>query len=113
MTWKDGDGRILRTLPSTGFWLASASGALLLVGGCAVIFLDFRDYRGDLSKSVVALVAIVGLGIGLIALGERPGRAHRAIIIVRNSLITLVALAGLLAVLLIIVGPLHRVPSEL
>lgn len=110
MTWKDGGGRVLGTLPSGGFWIASACGALLLVGGSAATFFDFRDYRGDLSKSAFVLVAIVGLGIGLIALAflaERRGRAHRAIVIVRNSLITLVVLAGLLAVLLIIVGPLH------
>ncbi len=110
MTWKDGGGRILGTLPSAGFWIASVCGALLLVGGSAAIFFDFRDYRDDLSKDLFAPAATVGVGIGLIALaflGERPGRAHRGVVIVRNSLITLVAVAALLATLLIIVGPMH------
>lgn len=61
-------------------------------------------------KTLFALSATAGVGIGLIALAflaEGPGRAHTVIVIVRNSLITFVALALLLATLLIIVGPMH------
>ena len=110
MNWNSRGGRILGTLPGAGFWIASVCGALLLVGGCTAIFFDFWVFREDVSKPPFALVATVGVGIGLIALaflGERPGRAHKVIVIVRNSLIIFVALALLLATLLIIVGPMH------
>ena len=110
MNLSDGGGRILSNLPGLGFLAATVAGALLLVGGAAAIFFDFGNYREALAKDLTLFATLTGLGIAQIALaffGERPGPIRRVAVIARSCLVGLVGLAVLLAVVFVIVGPMH------
>jgi len=91
-------------VPSTDFFMTTCFAALAIVGGAAGIFFEARDH----SDKFFGPSIVLALGITLIALaflGEKPGRAHKIVIGLRNSLIALFALAIVLTFLLLLIDP--------
>jgi len=88
------------------FYVATCLAALAIVGGAGGIYLEFRDH----TKQYVAPAIGLSIGIALIALaflGEKTGRNRRIVIGLRNSLIFIFVAVIVLALLLILLGPLH------
>jgi len=96
-----------KALPGAGFWIAVSFGALLFIFGSTLIVLDLRYYRPDLSKHAFPLLATIAVGMLMMSLAfvcERPGRLQRPFVIVRNSLIALIAFLVALILLLLATG---------
>ena len=93
-------------VPSAGFFAATCLAALAIVGGAGVIFTEFRDHTNNfLGPAVMLALGIAFLVLTL--LGEKVGRAHGIVVGLRNSLIVLFAMAVVLVLLLIFLGPFH------
>jgi len=102
---RTGEVKVVRRVRSTGFFVTVCFGALATVAGAGGLFFEFRDH--DQSSGSVAALAIGLVLIVLAILSERPGRARRIIVTIRNSVLVLVVLASLFGLFLAIVGPLH------
>ena len=97
---------MMAKVPSAGFFLATCFAAIAIVCGAGGIFLEIRDHTNHFSGLAVGL----SVGIALLALtflGEKPGRARRIIVGLRNFLIVLLAVTVVLGLLLALIGPLH------
>jgi hypothetical protein len=97
---------MLAKLPSAGFFVATCFAALATVGGAGALFVEFRDHTNQFLGPAVML----SMGIALLlltVLGENRGRAPRIVVGLRNLLIALFAVAVILVLLLIFIGPLH------
>ena len=82
----------------------------MLVCGSTVAVIEFHYYRGDFSKDLLTLLAIIGMGTLLICLAflcESPGRFQRAFVITRNSCIAVIVIAVAFLLLITALGPLH------
>ena len=92
-----------------GFLLSACLGALLLVCGSTIIYIDFRLARNHFRPGGFS-VKIEAMGIALITLAllsRIMGRVHKAVVIIRNLLAGLVAILLLAFGLLLLIGPLH------
>ncbi len=88
------------------FYLAMCFATLAAVGGVGGIYLEFRDHTDRFVEPAIMLSAGLAL-ITLAFLGEKPGRGHRIVAVLRNSLVVLFAVVLVLALLFIFLGPLH------
>jgi hypothetical protein len=82
---------------------------LLLACGSTIIYFDFR-LAGNRFRPGGFSLGIEAVGIALITLAllsRSMGRAHKAVVIIRNLLAGLVALLLLAFGLLLLIGPLH------
>jgi hypothetical protein len=103
---KSGQPEMLAKLPGAGFFVATCFAALAIVGGAGALFVKFRDHTNQfLGPAVMLSVGIALLVITVLA--ENPGRAHRIVVGLRNSLIALFAVAVVLVLLLAFIGPFH------
>jgi hypothetical protein len=97
---------MLAKVPRDAFYVATCFAALAIVSGAGEIYLEFRDHTNQFIGPAIVLSTGIAL-ITLTFLGEKPGRGHRIVIGLRNSLIVMVAVVIVLALLFIHFGPLH------
>jgi hypothetical protein len=103
---------MLTKVPRVGFFVATCFGALAIVIGAGGIysglFFETKDYDSHFSFVPPVIALLVGIVLLVLAFrGETPGRSHRVVICLRNSLIVLLAVTVVLVLLLILIGPLH------
>ena len=92
---------------STPVVLATILGTLPFIGGLTAILFNLRYHYHE-----SALGPSVGVSIGLLLivlalLSENPGPYQRMLVIARNALVLLFCAVALLALVVILVGPLH------
>lgn len=97
-----------------GFLVAASLAAFAIVVGACSIFLELRDRANTAPDSLapaindfLAPVIMLSLGIALAVLtwlGESSTGPHKVIIILRNSLIVIFALAVIIVLALYLVG---------
>jgi hypothetical protein len=97
---------MLAKLPSAGFFVATCFAALAIIGGAGALFVEFRDHTNQFLGPAVMLSVGIALLV-LAVLSENHGRAHRIVVGLRNSVVVLFALAVVLVLLLIFIGPFH------
>jgi hypothetical protein len=103
---KSGQPKMLAKLPGPGFFVATCFAALAIVGGAGALFVESRDHTNHfLGPGVMLSIGIALLAITILA--EKPGRARRIIVGLRNSFIGLFAVAVVLVLLLAFIGPFH------
>jgi hypothetical protein len=103
---KRGLQEMLTKVSRHAFYVATGFATLAAVGGVGGIYLEFRDRTNHFVGPAIMLSAGIAL-ITLAFLGEKPGRGHRIVAVLRNSLVVLFAVVLVLALLFIFLGPLH------
>jgi len=101
-----GHQEMLAKVNRGAFYVATSFAALAIIGGAGGIYPEIRDHTNQFAGPVTAL----SVGIALIAfafLGEKTGRGQKIVIGLRNSLIVTFVVVIVLAILLILLGPLH------
>lgn len=92
-------------MPSTGFFVGTCFAALAIVVGSCVVFIEFRDHTAHYLEPVLGVVLGVAMLI-LVFLAERP-QSRKLIRAIRNSVLVLFGVVLVIALFLILVGPLH------
>lgn len=93
-----------------GFLVAATFAAFAIIVGACAIFFELRDHTNAFLGPAVALFFGIALAV-LTWLGESSKGSRKAIIILRNSLIVVFALAVIIVLALVLVGAADAFPS--
>jgi uncharacterized membrane protein len=93
-------------LPGIGFFGATCFGALAIVSGAGLIFIEYRNHTNQfLGPAVMSAIGMALLALSFFA--EKKGRGRELFVGLRISVSVLFALAFLILIAFLLIRPFH------